>query len=311
MRKTVLAITFLIVLIPALAFAQATPARLSFEVASIKPAEPITPAMVQSGKLHVGLNADASRVDIGYLSLAELIPVAYKVKGYQVSGPDWMAVNRFDILAKYPEGATKEQMPEMLQSLLEERFQLKYHRESREQNVYALVVAKGGHKLKDAPPDPEKPAEGAIGQPNNQIQINAGARGTTMTSAEMGTVKMTPGTEPGTMRMEMSKVSMEGFAEMLARFVDRPIVDMTELKGNYQVALDLTLEVLMNMARSAGVAVPNPGQRGGPGQIADASDPSSNAILQSVQLLGLRLEPRKAPVEVIVIDRLEKTPTEN
>jgi uncharacterized protein (TIGR03435 family) len=268
--------------------------------------------MVQSGKLKVGLNADATRVDIGYLSLAELIPAAFKVKSFQVAGPDWMAVNRFDIVAKYPEGATKEQMPEMLQSLLEERFQLKFHRENREQNVYALVVAKGGHKLKDALPDPEKPAEpGAVGQPSNQLQINAGARGVTMSSGEMGTVKMTPGNEPGSMRMEMSRVTMEQFIEILGRFVDRPVIDTTELKGNYQVTLDLTLEVLMNMARSAGVAVPNLGQRGGPGQVADAADPSANAIFQSVQQLGLRLEPRKAPVETIVIDRLEKMPTEN
>src|SRR5947209_15801513 len=89
------------------AFAQTPPAP-QFEVATIKPAAPLNPAMVAAGKLHVGMNVDQARVDIGFLSLADLIQTAYKVKRYQVSGPDWMGQQRFDILAKMPEGATKE-----------------------------------------------------------------------------------------------------------------------------------------------------------------------------------------------------------
>ena len=73
---------------------------------------------MQAGKMHVGMKVDAARVDIGYLSLADLIMTAYKVKAHQVVGPDWMRTDRFDILAKMPEGATKEQVPEMLQGLL-------------------------------------------------------------------------------------------------------------------------------------------------------------------------------------------------
>ena len=68
------------------------------------------------------------------MSLAELIPIAYNVKPFQVAGPDWMSSQRFDILARMPEGTTKEQVPEMLQALLAERFQLKIHRENREHN---------------------------------------------------------------------------------------------------------------------------------------------------------------------------------
>src|SRR5881394_244516 len=89
----------------------------AFEVASIRSAEQITPAMIQAGKLHVGMKIDAGKVDIGYLSLRELIPMAYDVKPFQLTGPDWLSAQRFDILAKLPEGATKEQVPAMLRAL--------------------------------------------------------------------------------------------------------------------------------------------------------------------------------------------------
>jgi uncharacterized protein (TIGR03435 family) len=130
--KLRIALAALILVVPALAFTQTPAAPLSFEVAVIKPAETITAATIASGKLHVGMNVEGSRVDIGYMSLADLIPLAFNLKPYQISGPDWMGAQRFDILAKMPEGATKEQVPEMLQALLAERFQLKVHRENRE-----------------------------------------------------------------------------------------------------------------------------------------------------------------------------------
>ena len=103
-----------VLLLPSLMFSQAATA-LSFEVASIKPSQEITPALgkavIASGKLHIGMSVDAARVEIGFMSLADLIPIAFAVKPYQVSGPEWMKVQRFDILAKMPDGATKEQVP--------------------------------------------------------------------------------------------------------------------------------------------------------------------------------------------------------
>jgi uncharacterized protein (TIGR03435 family) len=300
------------ILLPVLAFGQ-TPAVLSFEVATIKPAEAISPAMIVAGKLHIGMNVDGSRVDIGSMSLADLIPIAYKVKPYQISGPDWMGTQRFDILAKLPEGATKEQVPEMMQALLAERFKLKIHRETRDQSVYALVVGKGPLKLKEAAPDPETPPEAAkgaivMGTGNNQVQINANNGGATVTSAQGGTTKMAM-SPTGQMRMEMSKVTMPAFVDMLSRLVDRPVVDMTELKGNYQLALDLSMSDLLNVARASGMAVPGLGAI--PGLPAGASDPSGGSIFASVQELGLKLDSRKAPLEFLVIDHMEKEPTDN
>jgi uncharacterized protein (TIGR03435 family) len=303
----------------ALSIAQNAATPLSFEVASIKPAEPITPQSILAGKMHLGMNVDGARVDIGYLSLGELIPIAFKVKAYQVAGPDWLRSQRFDILAKMPEGATKDDVPQMLQGLLAERFQLKVHRENREANVYALVEVKGGHKMKEALPDtdtPPPPGALTLGRGENQISVSpaAGGRGATMVTGQTGTTKVTPGPD-GTMHMDMGKVAMPVFAEMLTPFLDRPVVDMTGLKGNYQVALDLSMETMLSVARASGIGIPIPaaGARGGgdAGLPAGAADPSGGSIFNSVQQLGLRLEPRKAPAEFIVIDHVEKMPTEN
>ena len=319
----------------------------AFEVASIKPAPPISAlaAQIQSGKLHVGMSIDGARVDIGFMSLAELIPTAYRVKPYQVSGPDWMRQERFDILATLPEGASKDQVPEMLQALLTERFKLASHRENKEHPVYALVVGKNGVKMKEAAPDADAPAAdapAAIGTPpppgggrggftlgtaNGPVTVVQQGRGMSVSGGPGGPTRIAMG-ENGTMRMEMSKMSMGALADMLAPFVDRPVVDMTDLKGNYQVTLELSMQEMMavaqNAARTAGIALPGPGAGpgfggGGPlgpgaagaGVAPAASDPSGSSMFTAVQQLGLKLEPRKAAVETIVIDHLEKTPTEN
>jgi len=311
-----------ILLVPAFASGQTPPATLTFEVASVKPSPPLNlnPAAIAAGQLpHVGMSVRGNRLDIGYMSLADLIVMAYKVKPNQLSGPDWMKAERFDILANMPEGATQEQVPEMMQALLAERFQLKVHRETREDAAYALVVAKGGHKLKESPPDSEVPAgestQQGIKLPNDigQIKIDRGGGGATLVSPQRGTTKVSM-TPDGQMHMETSKITMEGFAQMLTPFVDRPVIDMTELKGNFQVALDLSRDNLLSRAKAAGLNIPLPAGRGGPGIPAgpvEASDPSSSSIFTSVQQLGLRLEPRKMPLEHIVVDHLEKIPTEN
>jgi uncharacterized protein (TIGR03435 family) len=322
-----------LLLAPTWALGQAPQAPPAFEVAAIKPAPPLNldRAAIAAGQLpHIGINIQGSRVDIGFLSLADLLTFAFNIKPSQLSGPEWMKAERFDILAKMPDGATREQVPEMVQALLAERFGLKTHREAREDAVYALVVAKGGHKLKESPPDPELPPgepapsgltlPGGLTLPNGpgQVKIDRGNNAATIVSGRGGTTKV--GMAPdGQIRMEMSKTTMEAFAQMLTRLVDRPVLDMTELKGNFQISLDISRETMLNMARAANFNVPLPaGRGGGPGGLAggltgpaDASDPSGGSIFASVQQLGLRLEPRKLPLEHIVVDQLEKTPTEN
>ena len=303
---------------------------LSFEVASIKPAGPLDPAAIASGKAHVGMSVDKARVDIGGAVLIGLICQAYKVKPYQVQGgPPWLYTERYDILAKMPDGATQDQVPEMLQSLLADRFKLTLHKDKKETPVYALIIGKGGPKMKEAAPDPPAPAktesgpseggeakpaapakgETVIGTGDNQVRMKANANGMTMNSKETGPMNITM--QNGVIHMEGEKMSMEMLTAMLSQYLDRPVVDQTELKGKYQMAVDIAMADAMRMASKFGVNVP-PGTPGAPGAAAgEASDPSGSTLFSSVQALGLKLEPRKLPYEFIVVDKIEKTPTEN
>jgi uncharacterized protein (TIGR03435 family) len=305
---------------------------LAFEVASVKPAPPLDPQKIMSGQQRPGMKVDAARVDINSMSFAGLLYIAFKIKPYQLSGPSWvtagpMTADLFEVHAKMPEGATEKDVPEMLQALLVERFKLKFHRESSEQAIYALVVGKGGPKMKEAPPDPEPVAAapgGAPGGPGgeggsgNDRPPQVSGRpdekgGATIRGGPMGNMKMAM--QDGIMHMEAEKMSMTQLTDMLSQFMDRPVVDLTELKGNFQVAIDIAQADMMNAARRMGAPVPPPGGGiGGPGGAAaapDASDPAGNSILRSMQQLGLKLEARKSDVGKLVIDHVEKTPSEN
>ena len=301
------------------------------------------PAKMMSGQIRVGMKIDGARAEYSFMSLTDLICKAYDIKAHQLSGPDWMKTVRWDIQATLPEGATKDQAPAMLQALLKERFKMEIHKDTKELNVYALVQGKGGHKMKAAEPDPpppvsesegapkEEPAKDAKGGQVGSMTVNGEkmvmkqtSNGMVMRGGEIGEVKTT--FNNGQLHMEFAKVEMVRFAEMLTKFVDRPVNDETQVKGKYQVALELSMSEMMNMARRAGMGPAmggGPGGPGGPGvggigagagaaRPADsASDPGGSTIFAAVEQLGLKLAPRKGPVEMIVVDHLEKTPTEN
>jgi uncharacterized protein (TIGR03435 family) len=248
-----------------------TSAGPAFEVASVKPAAPVTAEDIRSGKVRLGATINGARYDVKLTSLTALLLTAFRLKPYELSGPDWIATQMFDVSAKIPEGASRDQVPEMLQALLVERFKLAVHRENKEQPVYALVVGKGGPKLKEAPPGAAAPTKMSTG-PNGSHHIEM-----TQTPAALVT--------------------------FLTPYLGRPVLDMTELKGVYQVVLDISQEDFRLASKPA---------RPDPNRPADAaSDPSGASFFASVEQLGLKLESRKAPIETIVIDHLEKTPTEN
>jgi uncharacterized protein (TIGR03435 family) len=301
---------FCVLLLAGVAWAQ-TPAPV-FEVATIKPADAPNVAQLSAGKIHVGMKIDAGRVDAGFMSLGDLIRAAYKLKSYQLTGPDWMNSQRFDMLAKMPEGATKEQVPDMLKALLADRFKLTVHNESKEHSVYALIVGKGGLKLKESAPDaPPAAGESAPGGgASMSIRQNGDGRGATISTQSDGTVKTTMGAD-GNMHLEMSKMDMPKLADTISRFVDRPVIDETGLKGNYQVVLDLSMADMMRVARAAGAAIPaGPVVAGGAADT--ASDPGGGgSVFTAVQAMGLKLEPRKEAIDTFVVDRLEKAPTAN
>ena len=307
------------------AFAQA-PAekpKLAFEVASIKPAGPLDPQAIMSGKARVGMKVDGFRVDIGMFAIGDLIRTAYKLKTYEMTTPDWMnglQAQRWDIIATMPKGATKDDVPAMLQALLAERFKLEFHKESKEHNVYVLTVAKSGLKMQEAPPDPDPakaeplaPGESPkppAGNDNMKIDVKQTSDGATinMGNSETGPMKMNM-TKDG-MHMEMEKMPMDQLLEFVSKLANKPIVDQTGLKGKYKVALDVPMTELMNMARAMGAPVP--GNAPGAGPADAASDPTgSSTIFQTVKTLGLSLDPKKMPIDILVVDKCEKTPTEN
>ncbi len=152
-------VTLLLALI--VSFGQ-TPAPPAFEGASIKEALPLSIENIQTGQFHVGMNISGARADYGYVTLADLIPWAYRVKRYQLSGPGWLNQTRWDILAKIPAGQPADRAPEMMQSLLAERFKLAIHRENREQTVYALITGKGALKIKEAATEEEVTADDSL-----------------------------------------------------------------------------------------------------------------------------------------------------
>jgi uncharacterized protein (TIGR03435 family) len=316
---------FPIVLIAAVAALAQAPAPLTFEVATVRIAQPPTPQSIMAGKVKMGETIDAGRADYGFVNMEFLIAKAYGVKTYQVSGPSWIQSERYDILAKLPAGATKDQVPDMLKALLADRFKLEIRHETKEHAVYALVVGKNGAKLKEsapekaAPDDDSKPAPGGMVIQSNggQMRMSPGGDGRSMTvKGPTGNMKISMGAD-GNMHMENSQMTIASFVEFITRFVDKPVIDETGLKAKYDIALDVSMSDMMNIARSAGIAVPGmgggDGRGGGRGSApADAaSDPSGGSIFQTVQSLGLKLEPRKLPLDVIVVDKGEKIPTEN
>jgi len=269
--------------------------RPSFEVASVKPAE-LDPAKLLSGQQRIGAAIDPARVDLRSLSLSDLIRTAYRVKAYQISGPDWINTLRFDVVAKLPEGAKRSEIPDMLQTLLEQRFQLKLHHSTKDANGYELVVAKGGARLKESAWAPT-PDSGVI-QSNSALDNKGGV---TMTSPN-GIIKQTTG--PKGMHLDIQGMTLPALGEYLARLTLSPVVNQTDLKGRYDFVLDLSREELVALARADGGALGPPLQTPEP-------DPDAVTLAVSLDRIGLKLNPHKQPVDLLVIDHLEKSPIEN
>jgi uncharacterized protein (TIGR03435 family) len=285
----------LVTLVSSAAFGQTPPPRLEFEVASVKAAEPLNPMTPQ---VNIGLHIDGAQVRLNYLSLRELVATANRVRSYQVDGPEFLTSERFDIAAKLPEGSTRDQVPEMLQSLLADRFQVATHRGTKEFPVLALTVAKSGLRMKASTPDPELDAAA------NKTDVNAtgSAMGTVVTFSKGSSYSF------GDNRFEAKRLSMANFANSLARYEADPVVDMTGLTGMYDFVVQLTPEdyraMLIRVAVGAGVQLPPEALR-----LMDTS--TGDSLTAGLDALGLKLEKRKAPIDTIIVDKASKTPTAN
>jgi uncharacterized protein (TIGR03435 family) len=267
-----------------------------FEVASIKPNR------AGDNRIMIGMQP-GGRFNASNVTVKQLITMAYGIRDYQVSGlPSWAESDHYDISAK-PESAgdaappqpgrmseaemqtQQQKMRAMIKDLLADRFGMKTHAETKELPIYALVVAKNGPKLeesKEGAPDivegPGRgrgPEEGAVVRRGQMIRMGRGQ----LTGQEM--------------RMNM-------LTNQLSQILGRNVVDKTGLTGKYDIRLTWT---------------PDPGQGGlivrDAGEGPPPSSDSGPSIFTAVQeQLGLKLDSQKGPVELVVVDRIEK-PSEN
>jgi uncharacterized protein (TIGR03435 family) len=256
-----------------------------FQVASVKPST--QPGFQVVRPLPGRLTANAT--------VQLLIQNAYSVQSFQVVGaPEWAASERWQIEAKADGSASRAQVFQMLQTLLEDRCQLKIHRETKELPVYALEPAKGGIK---APP----PAEGSCVEPSVDAPSEwAGGRvappGNGQSSpTPCGSLRVALQSSFGDARVQGGKVRMPELVRVLSMMLDRPVTDRTGFTGLFDVRLDFQVD-------ETTAALPPPPPGAGP-----APDSSSPSILTALpEQLGLRLTPAKGPVEVIVIDHIER-----
>ena len=312
-------------------FAAAQTRELQFEVATVRPAETFNAQDLMSGKAAVGVAVKGNRVTIRYSSLRDLAVQAWEVKPFDVQAPDWLGQQRYDITALIPEGATEKDVPQLLRSLLRDRFKMVAHKESKDTQVYALLEARGGNKMKPAPelappppPDPNQPApdpakDTGAGMVVNGERMNIkqtansqGGAQVAISGGRNGAQHVTVGAD-GNMHMEIERMTMADLAEQLALVLDFPVQDRTGLSGSFQVALDLTMGDLMGMmnklnAASGGAMLP-PEAQSRLAQMA-AAEPGGT-VMSSISKLGLRLEKQKGSVATLIIESAEKTPTEN
>jgi uncharacterized protein (TIGR03435 family) len=265
--------------------------RPQFEVASIRPSA----EQLQTATVNIRISGSQVRIVNG--SLKDYVARAYRVRPYQVEGPDWITQERFDISAKLPDGATADQVPDMLQSLLAQRFELKTHRIAKDFPVFALAAGKGGTMLqKSAEPD-------GSAQPGTiNVTGSGSAAGVGIDLGGGSSVTLSDN------RLVMKRVTMTQVAEGLTRLAAQPIVDMTRVDGSFDLTLELAPEdynaTLIRAAVNQGVILPPQALRA-----LDAG--SANPFSAPLQKYGLTLESRRAPLDVIVVDSMRRTPMEN
>jgi uncharacterized protein (TIGR03435 family) len=301
-----------------LAQAQIVDKSLTFDAASVKPATPPTPngrGMVMFAGPSGGPGTkDPGRINYPYMSLKNLLMNAYDVKNYQITGPGFLDTERFDIIATMPPETTKEQFRVMLQNLLAERFKLTVHRETKELPMYELSVARGGPKMKESPPvaptadtdapsqpPPPLPSQPKIGPDGFPIlPMPTGGRGGIFTMMM-----------PGRARLMATRQTMQDLAARLTSQLNRPVTDATGLSAKYDFTLTFAPDGVMGPMGMAPPPPPPPGAGGNDSVFVPEGEAPPTLFAAIQAQLGLKLEAKKGNVEIIVVDHIEKTPTEN
>jgi uncharacterized protein (TIGR03435 family) len=278
-------------LIPAIAGLLAAQAAPAFEVASIRPSD--SEATANRG----GVQITQSQVRAVGLTLRVYLGVAYRLPTDRVLGPDWLGSTRFDLQANLPAGARQDQIPDMLQALFVERFKARAHRESREMPVYTLEVAKGGFTLDKVSADRDAGPPGGV-----ETSGAGGPQGVTVDMGRGSSWSLTPA------RFEGRKLSMAALAQVLTPFAGRPVLNRTGIDGQYDISFAVSEQdfrgLMVRSANASGAVLPPQAQ-----QLLDAT--SLDVVFDGLRKVGLTLEQRREPLEVLVVDSIERTPTDN
>lgn len=221
-----------------------------FEVVSVKPNGPVFVPGAPGERVYARIRPFrySDRSLTVTQSVRAIIQEAYAVEDWAVVGPDWIDSETYEVAATMPPGTSRETARLMLRTMLAERFGLRFHLDKRDIPVYALVVGKHGSKLSEVTDTPDLSARMSVGTYAATSDLN-------------------------------------GIAANCRRYADRPVVDMTGIKGVYHIELHWTPDT------------------------ASRDDPEFWAELES--RTGLKRESRRLPRDVIVIDHAERSPTPN
>jgi bla regulator protein BlaR1 len=252
-----------------------------FEVVSIRPSDPNARVVRSTGGPGT---EDPGIYTYENGSLEALVAAAYEIPTYRIKGPYWMPTVKFVVSARVPPGTTKAQFQLMMHNMLAERFQMSVHREKKDMQMYDLVVAKGGPKLKmSAEEAPAKEGESGSNSGGDGFKMGkdgypALGHGWTMA---MGY---------GRAHLINRRQTLRWFAEMVSNQVHAPVDDATGIAGIYDFELE--------WAYGEGTAAPD-------------AEPAPTLFEAVQSQLGLRLEPKKGPVDIVVVDYAERSPTGN
>ena len=284
----------------------------SFDVASVRLSDPEIP---------LSHRITDTRVDLIKIDLRQLLWMAFEIDPFccreRIPGAEQLNGVLVDIQATFPAGATRKQVPEMMRSLLMQRFGLRTHVEPRPTDGYELVVGAGGMQMKEVEPandlDTVFPADPSIkiisdstGETvNGRVRIiNRFIKTGSIRTINEHTMYDRTFTAPGVNQINAIRMTMPEFAALLSRNTGRPVVDRTNLTGVYAFSIELPTDAWQaSISARVGLTTARDGT--------PLNDPVAVSVPRNVERLGLKLEPRRIPVDIIVIDRLEQVPSPN
>jgi uncharacterized protein (TIGR03435 family) len=254
---------------------------IAFDAVSVKVAQPGPGRPIGSIMSGGPGSNDPSRLDWINIPLLLILTEAYNVKGFQISGPDWLD-SKVDVAATLPKDSTKEQFRLMLRHLLMERFQLKLHHENREGATYSLVVARGGPKMKESSGEPI-PAP-----PAGPRKMEKDENGFPLFPLRPGVSQASDGPR---IRWRVRQLSMRDLAGWLSNHLRHAVTDDTGLQGKFDFILTYA-------------------NQGWAGPSSPETETTTDLIGAMAQI-GLKLEQKKATIDTLVIDHMERVPSEN